>query len=66
MRGSDERPGSLFSYVDLEDRTPASQPPRKIRAIVNKALSALDAGSRSFTRPMAGRRLRLSGFCGWP
>ena len=24
MRGSDERTGSLFSYVDLEDRVPAT------------------------------------------
>jgi hypothetical protein len=25
MRGSDERTGSLFSYVDLEDRVPARE-----------------------------------------
>ena len=43
MRGSDEVSGSLFSYVDLEDRIPASHPLRKIRKIVNDALSALDA-----------------------
>ncbi len=43
MRGSDEVSGSLFSYVDIEDRIPAFHPLRKIRAIVNKALAALDA-----------------------
>jgi len=43
MRGSDERSGSLFSYVDLEERVPATHPLRKIRAIVNAALAALDA-----------------------
>src|SRR5882757_2299526 len=43
MRGSDERAGSLFSYVDIEERVPASHPLRKVRAIVNAALAALDA-----------------------
>ena len=35
--------GSLFSYVDLEDRVPAKHPLRVIRAVVNEALAALDA-----------------------
>jgi transposase len=43
MRGSDERTGSLFSFVDLEDRVPQRHPLRKIREIVNDALAALDA-----------------------
>jgi transposase len=43
MRGSDERTGSLFSYVDLEDRVPANHPLRVIRRIVNDVLKALDA-----------------------
>ena len=42
MRGSDERCGSLFSYVDLDERIPGRHPLRKIRAVVNDALSALD------------------------
>jgi hypothetical protein len=42
MRGSDERTGSLFSYVDLEDRVPAKHPLRVIRCIVNDVLAALD------------------------
>jgi transposase len=41
MRGGDERPGSLFSYVDLEGRVGKDHPLRVIRGIVNEALSAL-------------------------
>ena len=43
MRGSDERTGTLFSYVDVEERVPADHPLRAIRAIVNKALLTLHA-----------------------
>jgi transposase len=42
MRGSDGRTGSLFSFVDLEQRVPARHPLRKIRQIVNDALTSLD------------------------
>jgi transposase len=41
MRGSDERAGALFSYVDLEARVPAAHPLRAIREIVNRALGEL-------------------------
>jgi transposase len=41
MRGSDERSGSLFSYVDLEARVPKDHPLRAIRVIANGALSDL-------------------------
>lgn len=41
MRGSDERSGSLFSYVDLEARVRADQPLRSIRDLPNTALSDL-------------------------
>jgi transposase len=44
MRGSDERSGALFSYVDLEARVPAAHPLRTIRVIVNHALRALSPG----------------------
>jgi transposase len=43
MRGSDERSGELFSYVDLEDRVPAKHPLRLIPRIVNEVLVALDS-----------------------
>lgn len=43
VRGTDELSGSLFSYVDLEERIPARHPLRKIRQVVNDALASLDA-----------------------
>jgi transposase len=43
MRGSDEKTGSLFSYIDLEERVPAGHPLRLIRRVVNDALASLDA-----------------------
>jgi transposase len=46
MRGSDERSGALFSYVDLEARVPAAHPLRTIRAVVNEALRGLSPGFR--------------------
>src|SRR5882757_5622565 len=46
MRGSDERSGSLFSYVDLEARVRRDHPLRMIREIANAALNDL---SRAFT-----------------
>lgn len=51
MRGSDEQNGSLFSYVNLEDRVPARHPLRKIKAVVDTALTRLDA---DFNRLYAG------------
>ena len=42
MRGQDSRSGSLFSYVDLEQRVPLDHPLRTIRTLVNEALASLD------------------------
>jgi transposase len=42
MRGSDERSGELFSYIDLEERVPERHPLRLIHRIVNEVLVALD------------------------
>ena len=42
MRGSDQRTGELFSYVDLEKRVPAKHPLRLVRSVVNEVLAALD------------------------
>lgn len=41
MRGEDRSSGSLFSYVDLEDRVPADHPLRLIQGIVNDVLGSL-------------------------
>jgi transposase len=51
MRGSDQQNGSLFSYVNLEERVPARHPLRKIKAVVDLALASLDA---DFARLYAG------------
>jgi transposase len=42
MRGSDSTSGSLFSYVDIEQRIPTKHPLRTIREIVNEVLASLD------------------------
>ena len=39
MRGTDERSGELFSYVDLEQRVLARHQLRAIRGLVNEALA---------------------------
>lgn len=41
MRGSDEKSGALFSYVDLEVRVRPDHPLRAIRLLANEALVAL-------------------------
>jgi transposase len=43
MRGDDEICGSLFSYIDLEDRVRVDHPLRPIREIANAALAALSS-----------------------
>lgn len=42
MRGETDRQSSMFSYVDLESRIPKGHPIRKIRRIVDEALSQLE------------------------
>jgi len=41
MRGADEQPGSMFSYVSLEERVPQDHPLRTIRRITDRALERL-------------------------
>jgi len=43
MRGSDKQTGSLFSYVNLEERIPSRHPLRRIKGVVDAALASLDA-----------------------
>lgn len=43
MRGSGQRSGELFSYVDLEKRVRADHPLRAIRELTDAALAALSA-----------------------
>jgi len=42
MRGLDKANGSLFSYVDLEERVPTDHPLRTIRRLVDDTLASLD------------------------
>ena len=42
MRGSEERTGSLFSYVDVEARLRSDHPLRTIRALTDETLAAME------------------------
>jgi transposase len=42
LRGTDERTGALFSYVDLETRVRKDHPLRVIRTVVNEALVTME------------------------
>jgi len=42
MRGPRERSGSLFSYISIEERIPASHPLRRIRKLADQALDRLN------------------------
>ena len=41
MRGADEQPGSMFSYISPEERVPHDHPLRAIRRITDRALERL-------------------------
>ncbi len=50
MRGADEQPGSMFSYVSLEDRVPQDHPLRAIRRITDRALADFREDAAAFGR----------------
>jgi len=71
MRGQDQSSGSLFGYVDLEERVPVDHPLRMIRCIVNEVLSGLSCefeklyshtGRRSIPPEQLLRALLLQAF----
>jgi len=75
MRGSDERTGALFSYVNLEARVCGDHPLRVIREIANAALNDLSKGFAAlytdFGRPSIApekllRAMLLQAFYGIP
>ena len=41
MRGKDQKPDAMFSYVSPEKRVPADHPLRPIRAMVDQALKEM-------------------------
>jgi hypothetical protein len=63
MRGSDERSGTLFSYVDLEARVRADHPLRVIRDLANAALGDLSGEfGKLYTNSVAPQSHRRSCF----
>jgi hypothetical protein len=60
MRGADEQPGSMFSYVSLEERVPPDHPLREVRRITDRALERLSPRFGTlyitFGRPSIPRR----------
>jgi transposase len=55
MRGSDDRTGALFSFVDLEARVRRDHPLRPIRQIANAALEELSGDFAALYPPRLGR-----------
>ena len=55
MRGTDDRSGFLFSYVDLEARVRRDHPLRPIREIANTALADLSGEFAALYPPRLGR-----------
>jgi len=55
MRGTDERTGSLFSFVDLEARVRRDHPLRPIRDVANAALEDLSGDFAALYPPRLGR-----------
>jgi hypothetical protein len=54
MRGQQERSGSLFSYVSIEERIPASHPLRRIRKLADHALDRLNPTFCDGSAPLSG------------
>lgn len=52
MRGSDQRNGALFSYVDLEGRVPGAHPLRAVRKIANEALGSMSDAFTALYAPI--------------
>ena len=63
MRGSDERTGSLFSYVGIEGRLRSDHPLRAIRALTDETLAVMErelaALYSSFGRPSIAPQMLL-------
>lgn len=73
MRGDDNAPESLFSYVNCEARVPSKHPLRQVRKLCDRALEALspdfsavysDVGRRSIAPEKLLRALLLQAFYG--
>jgi hypothetical protein len=58
MRGSDAKSGSLFSYVDLDQRVPAKHPLRVIKALADAPDGTGPAISTAKSAPTTRTRVR--------
>jgi len=61
MRGEDERPAAMWTYIRLEERVPKDHPLRAIRRFTDKALAELDpVFERMHKRTGRHRRARVA------
>ena len=65
MRGDDAICGSLFSYIDLEDRVRADHPLRVIRELANAALGALSGLFEPLYSPIGRRHCGITALGCW-
>jgi hypothetical protein len=63
MRGTDDQPASMFSYVSLEDRVPPHHPLRAIRRITDRALERISLPLGTLYVSSAARRFRPRNCC---
>ena len=54
MRGADEQPGSMFSYISPEERVPQDHPLRAVRRMTDRALARLSADTGFPHFPFSG------------
>ena len=64
MRGDDEISGSLFSYIDLEQRVRIDHPLRAIREIANAALEMLSGDFARLYSGMERPSIAPRSYCG--
>ena len=64
MRGTDDKPAAMFSYVSAEERVPQDHPLRRVRAFVDEILRRCRASSTRSMRDTGVPRFRPSGSCG--
>jgi len=64
MRGEDVTQGSLFSYIDLDERVPKGHPLRKMRLLVNAVLKSMSGEFAALYLHTGAPRSHRRGCCG--